>query len=59
MLKKRLYLSAMIDTQDAEDRLIRKILIAVPAAALLGFLLTVVLITVMISCNFNLLEWLE
>ncbi|HEY5812776.1 MAG TPA: hypothetical protein VIT23_09000 [Terrimicrobiaceae bacterium] len=49
----------MIDTQDAEDRLIRKILIAVPAAALLGFLLTVVLITVMISCNFNLLEWLE
>jgi len=49
----------MSDIQDAEDRLIRRILIAVPTVAVLGFLATVVLITVMVSCNFNILEWLE
>ena len=49
----------MSDIEDAEDRLIRRILIAVPAVAVLGFLLTVVLITVMVSCNFNILEWVE
>ena len=49
----------MSDIEDAEDWLIRRILIAVPAVAVLGFLLTVVLITVMVSCNFNILEWVE
>jgi hypothetical protein len=49
----------MSDMQDAEDRLIRRILIAIPAVAVLGFLVTVVLITVMVSCNFNILDWLE
>ena len=49
----------MSDTIDAEDRLIRRILIAVPTVAVLGFLLTVVLITVMVSSNFNILEWVE
>jgi hypothetical protein len=49
----------MSDTIDAEDRLIRRILIAVPTVAVLGFLVTVVLITVMVSSNFNILEWVE
>lgn len=47
------------EIQGAEDRLIRRILIAVPAVAVLGFLATVVLITVMIAYNFNILDWLE
>ena len=49
----------MSEIQDPEDRLIRRILIAVPTVALVGFLLTVLLITVMVSYNFNILEWLE
>jgi hypothetical protein len=49
----------MSDMQDPEDRLIRRILIVVPTVAALGFLATVVLITVMISYNFNILDWLE
>jgi hypothetical protein len=49
----------MNESQDDEDRLIRKILIVVPTVAVLGFLATVVLITVMVSCNFNILDWLE
>ena len=49
----------MSEIQDAEDRLIRRILIAVPTVAVLGFLATVALITVMISYNFNILDWLE
>jgi hypothetical protein len=49
----------MSELQDPEDRLIRRILIAVPTVAVVGFLLTVLLITVMVSYNFNILEWLE
>ena len=49
----------MNQIQDPEDRLIRRILIAVPTIAVLGFLLTVLLITVMVSYNFNILDWLE
>ena len=49
----------MDEIQDPEDRLIRRILIAIPTVAVLGFLLTVLLITVMVSYNFNILEWLE
>jgi hypothetical protein len=49
----------MSEIQDPEDRLIRRILIAVPTVAVLGFLFTVLLITVMISYNFNILDWLE
>jgi uncharacterized membrane protein (DUF106 family) len=49
----------MSDIQDAEDRLIRRILIAVPTVAALGFLVTVLVITVMVSCNFNILDWME
>ena len=49
----------MSEIQDPEDRLIRRILIAVPTMAVVGFLLTVLLITVMVSYNFNILEWVE
>jgi hypothetical protein len=49
----------MSDIQDAEDRLIRRILIAVPTVAALGFLVTVLVITVMVSYNFNILDWME
>ncbi len=49
----------MSDIQDAEDRLIRRILIAVPTVAALGFLVTVLVITVMVSSNFNILDWME
>ena len=49
----------MSEIQDPEDRLIRRILIALPTVAVVGFLLTVLLITVMVSYNFNILEWLE
>ncbi len=49
----------MSEIQDPEDRLIRRILILVPTVALLGFLVTVLLITVMVSNNFNILDWLE
>jgi hypothetical protein len=49
----------MSDIQDPEDRLIRRILIAVPTVAALGFLVTVLVITVMVSYNFNILDWME
>jgi hypothetical protein len=49
----------MNEIEDAEDRLIRRILIVVPTVALVGFLVTVALITVMVANNFNLLDWLE
>ncbi len=49
----------MSDIQDPEDRLIRRILIAVPTVAALGFLVTVLVITVMVSSNFNILDWME
>jgi hypothetical protein len=49
----------MSEIQDPEDRLIRRILIAAPTVAVVGFLLTVLLITVMVSYNFNILEWVE
>lgn len=49
----------MSEIPDPEDRIIRRILIAVPTVLALGFLATVVLVTVMISYNFNILDWLE
>jgi hypothetical protein len=46
-------------SDDEEDRLIRRILIAISTIAVSAFLITVLLITVMISANFNILDWLE
>lgn len=49
----------MFDTQNPEDRLIRTILLGAATAAILGFLATATAIAVMISANFNPLNWLE
>ena len=56
---RRSTLARMSEIPDPEDRIIRRILIAVPTVLALGFLATVVLVTVMISYNFNILDWLE
>ena len=42
-----------------EDRLIRRLLIAVPVFVVGGFLATVGLVAIMVSANFNVLNWLE
>jgi hypothetical protein len=44
---------------EKEDLLIRRILIAAPVVLVAGFLVTVVSIAVMVSCNFNFLNWVE
>jgi hypothetical protein len=49
----------MLDTQDPEDRQIRVVLLSVASVALLGFLMTAVTVAVMISMNFNILNWME
>jgi hypothetical protein len=46
-------------TQDPEDRLIRWILIGLATGAVLTFLLVATVITVMISYNWNFLNWME
>jgi len=42
-----------------EDLLIRRILIGTVAGLVAGFLVTIVAVTVLISSNFNILNWLE
>ncbi|MEI6337767.1 MAG: hypothetical protein WCQ57_04185 [Verrucomicrobiota bacterium] len=49
----------MTDVEEKEDRLIRRVLIALPVCAVLGFLAAVVLVAVMVSGNFNFLNWME
>ncbi len=49
----------MTDAEEKEDRLIRRVLIAVPVVAVLGLLATLVVVAVMVSCNFNFLNWME
>jgi hypothetical protein len=44
---------------DKEDILIRRILIGASAAAVLGILTLVTVVAVMVSYNFNILEWME
>jgi len=44
---------------EKEDLLIRRILIATPVFLVAGFLATVALVAVMISYNFNPMNWLE
>ncbi len=46
-------------TPDPQDRLIRLLLLGGATAAFLGFLVTAVVIMVMISTNFNFLQWME
>lgn len=47
------------ETADKEDILIRRLLIGASAAAVLGILTVVTVVAVMISYNFNILEWME
>jgi hypothetical protein len=42
-----------------EDLLIRRILIATATMAVGGFLMTIVVVAVMVSSNFNFMNWLE
>lgn len=49
----------MLDSTDPEDRQIRIILISAATLAVLGFLATATALTVMISMNFNFLNWME
>ena len=49
----------MIKQQDPEDVLIRRLLIGAAAGALVMFLLVTLVITIMISANFNFLNWME
>jgi hypothetical protein len=43
----------------AEDLLIRRLLLGSAVAAVIGVLFVAVVITVMISVNFNFLNWME
>jgi len=49
----------MPDTKDPEDRRIRVLLISAAGLALLGLLATATVVAVMISTNFNILNWME
>jgi hypothetical protein len=49
----------MLDMSDPEDRLIRNLLVGAGAVVVLGILTVAVAITVMVSANFNFLQWLE
>jgi hypothetical protein len=44
---------------DPQDPLIRTILVATAAAAILGFVATVLVVAAMISANWNFMNWLE
>ncbi|MCX6975010.1 MAG: hypothetical protein NTZ94_12095 [Verrucomicrobia bacterium] len=46
-------------TADPQDSLIRTVLISASVCAVLGFLTTVLAVAVMVSLNFNFLNWME
>lgn len=48
-----------MDTQDPEDLFIRNLLILAGAGAVVGLLTVATVITVMVSANFNILNWME
>ncbi|GAB4169382.1 MAG: hypothetical protein Fur0032_07890 [Terrimicrobiaceae bacterium] len=47
------------ETADKEDILIRRLLIGASAAAVLGILTVATAVAVMVSYNFNFLQWME
>lgn len=49
----------MLDMRNPEDRFIRNVLIGAATVAVAGFLVTVTVIAVMVSLNFNFLGWME
>jgi len=46
-------------TQDPEDRFIRNLIIVAGTGVALGLLTVATIITVMVSANFNILNWME
>ena len=46
-------------TTDPEDKLIRTILLSAAAAAVAGFIATVLVVAAMISANWNFMDWME
>jgi len=46
-------------TQDPEDRFIRNLIILGSTGAVMGILAAATAITVMVSANFNILNWME
>ena len=46
-------------TADPQDPIIRTVLISASVFAVLGFLSTVLIVTALISVNFNVMNWLE
>lgn len=53
------YVEDMLDTNDPEDRQIRVILISAATAAVLGLVAIATVVAVMVSANFNFLNWME
>ena len=49
----------MLETTDPEDRQIRVILLSAAGAAVLGTLAFAAVVAVMISMDFNILNWME
>lgn len=49
----------MTDTNKGEEGFIRSLIIAASAAALVGVLVLAALVTVLVSSNFNILQWME
>jgi hypothetical protein len=51
-------MSAMV-TQDPEDRFIRNLVLLATTGAVLGLLAVATVVTVLVSTNFNILNWME
>ncbi|MEI8310368.1 MAG: hypothetical protein WCH98_06400 [Verrucomicrobiota bacterium] len=49
----------MLDANDPEDRQIKAILLSAAGAAVLGILAFAAVVAVMVSMNFNILNWME
>lgn len=49
----------MLNTSDPEDRQIRIILISAAVAAVVGFMVVATGVAVLVSMNFNVMNWLE
>jgi hypothetical protein len=49
----------MLETKDPQDPLIRFILISAASVAVTGFLFSAATAAVLVSMNFNILNWME
>ena len=48
-----------MQTGDPEDKVIRNLIILAGAGAAVGLLTVATIVTVMVSANFNILNWME